>query len=504
MIMSNSFYITTPIYYVNDSPHIGHAYTSIAADVIARFMRLNDYNVRFITGTDEHGQKVEKAAHALNKEPQEFVDEVSKRFRDLSSLLNLSNDDFIRTTEERHKKAAIALWNNLLEKEYIYLGKYSGWYSVRDEAFFLEKDLIDGKAPTGAPVEWIEEPSYFFALSKFQDKLLEFYQEHPNFIQPESRFNEVISFIKRGLVDLSVSRTSFKWGIKIPQDEQHVMYVWLDALTNYLSSLEYPEGDLFKKCWPANLHIVGKDILRFHAIYWPAFLIAAGLECPKKIFAHGWWTVDGEKMSKSLGNTVKPSDLVEEFGLDQTRYFLMREVIFGQDGNFSKSAAINRINSELANNIGNLAQRTLSFINKTTGGKVPEVNIQELYAQNILASLEMRTEQYKESMNTIKLNQALDIIIALASDANSFIDVEAPWSLKKTNIERMNQVLYILIETIRYIAIMLLPFMPDSMNKLLDQLNVKLEERKTIFLNQSAHLVPGINLPTPQGIFPRI
>ncbi len=502
--MTNSFYITTPIYYVNDSPHIGHAYTSIASDVIARFMRLSGNKVRFLTGTDEHGQKVEKAAHALNKDPQEFVDEVSKRFRDLSSLLNLSNDDFIRTTEERHKKTAINLWNTLLEKEYIYLGKYSGWYSVRDEAFFLEKDLVDGKAPTGAPVEWIEEPSYFFALSKFQDKLLAFYQEHPNFIQPESRFNEVVNFVKRGLVDLSVSRTSFQWGIKIPQDEQHVMYVWLDALANYLSSLESSEEELLQEFWPANLHIVGKDILRFHAIYWPAFLMAADIACPKQIFAHGWWTVDGEKMSKSLGNTVKPSDLVEEFGLDQTRYFLMREVIFGQDGNFSKSAAINRINSELANNIGNLAQRTLSFINKNAAGTVPAVNVQELYTQNLLASLAMRSAQYKESMNKLKLNQALDIIIELASNANSFIDAEAPWSLKKSNVARMNQVLYILIETIRYIAIMLSPFMPDAMNKLLDQLNIQEAERKINYLQQSASLKPGTNLPTPQGIFPRI
>ncbi|MEK6734334.1 MAG: methionine--tRNA ligase [Pseudomonadota bacterium] len=503
--MSSYYYITSPIYYVNDVPHIGHAYTSIACDVMARFMRLSGKNVKFLTGTDEHGQKVEKSAELKNQDPQKFVDEVSQRFRDLSSLLNLSNDDFIRTSEERHKLGATALWNKLLEKEYIYLGKYSGWYSVRDESFFLEKDLVDGKAPTGAPVEWVEESSYFFALSKFQDKLLDFYQDNPDFIQPESRFNEVVSFVKSGLQDLSVSRTSFKWGIKVSQNPEHVMYVWLDALTNYISALGYPETtDLYKNFWPADIHVVGKDILRFHAVFWPAFLMAADLPCPKKIFAHGWWTIDGEKMSKSIGNVVAPQVLVEDFGLDQTRYFLMREIPFGQDGNFSRIAMQNRINGELANNIGNLAQRTLSFINKNAEGRVPLIDIDKLYKEALLANIKEKIQDYHQNMNGQKFNLALEAVIEIANTANGFIETQAPWALRKTNPERMFEVLYMLIESIRYIAILLLPFMPDSMNKLLDFLAVDIERRKFSYLNQDFALSPGIELPAPSGIFPRI
>lgn len=503
--MQKKYYITTPIYYVNDLPHIGTSYTSIACDVMARFKRMCGFDVMFLTGTDEHGQKVEKSAENKGMDPQEFVDQISPNFRKLSELLNLSNDDFIRTTEERHKNAVIALWNVLIEKEYIYLGKYSGWYSVRDEAFFLEKDLIDGKAPTGAEVEWIEEPSYFFALSKLQDILLEFYQNNPDFIQPKSRFNEVISFVKSGLVDLSVSRSSFKWGIKIPGDEDHVMYVWLDALTNYMSALGYPDKTgLYKDFWPADAHVVGKDILRFHAIYWPAFLMAADLPCPKSIIAHGWLTIDGEKMSKSIGNVVSPVDLVNEFGLDQTRYFLMREIVFGQDGNFSKEAMKNRVNSELANNIGNLAQRTLAFINKNVEASVPKVDIKLLYQEDLLKSLDIKVNEYKEHMQLYKFNNALEVVINIANDANLFIDREAPWSLRKTDLTRMNQVLYMLIESVRYISILLLPFMPDSMNKLLDQLGVKDNQRQFDSLNIENALEPGNIMPIPQGIFPRI
>lgn len=503
--MKNNYYITTPIYYVNDLPHIGTAYTSIACDVMARFKRLDGYNVRFLTGTDEHGQKVEKSALNKGLEPQVFTDEISPNFRKLSELLNLSNDDFIRTTEERHKKSAIALWNKLLDAGHIYLGKYSGWYSVRDEAFFLEKDLVDGKAPTGAPVEWVEEPSYFFALSKFQDKLLDFYQSNPDFIKPESRFNEVISFVKSGLVDLSVSRTSFKWGIKIPQNPEHVMYVWLDALANYISALGYPDIEgLYKEFWPADVHMVGKDILRFHAVYWPAFLMAADLPCPKKIVAHGWLTIDGEKMSKSLGNVVNPVGLVSEFGLDQTRYFLMREIVFGQDGNFSKEAMINRINSELANNIGNLAQRTLAFLSKQLEGKIPEVDIEELYTEELLSSLASKVLVYKDFMNAQKFNNALDIVISIANEANLFIDHQAPWALKKTDQVRMKQVIYILLEVIRYIAILLSSFMPDSMHKLLDLLAIDKNERLFNNLNKEYANEIGIILPAPQGVFPRI
>jgi len=495
------YYVTSPIYYVNDSPHIGHAYTSVACDIMARFMRLSGYEVYFLTGTDEHGQKVEKSALQRNISPENFTDEVSHRFRSLSSLLNLSNDDFIRTTEERHKEGARKIWNLLFDNGHIYLGKYAGWYAMRDEAFYAESELIDGNAPTGAPVEWVEEPSYFFALSKFQDKLLEFYEQNPSFIEPESRRNEVISFVKGGLNDLSISRTSFSWGIKIPQDPKHIMYVWLDALTNYINALT-PKN--YQKFWPADLHIVGKDILRFHAVYWPAFLMAANLPLPKRVTAHGWWTNEGQKISKSLGNVIDPIKLVEEFGIDQTRYFLMREVPFGQDGNFSKVSMINRINSELANNIGNLAQRTLSFINKNAEAKVPAVNTSSLYKLDLLASLTNKVSSYQEYMHMQKFSLALEIVIQLANEANAYIDEQAPWALKKVDPIKMLDVLYVLIEAIRYIAILLIPFMPDSMNKLLDQLAIPTDERKLSCLKQDYAPQPLTSLPIPQGIFPRI
>jgi methionyl-tRNA synthetase len=345
----NTYYITTPIYYVNDKPHLGHAYTSVACDAIARYMRLDGMEVKFLTGTDEHGQKVEKSAAAAGVPPQAFVDEVSEHFREMAHTLNLTNDDFIRTTEPRHKEAAQALWKKLEAAGDIYLGGYAGWYATRDEAFYQESELVNGKAPTGADVEWVEEPSYFFRLSKYQQPLLDFYAANPDFILPESRRNEVLSFVKGGLKDLSISRTTFNWGIPVPGDEKHIMYVWLDALTNYWTAADGK--------WPADLHMVGKDILRFHAVYWPAFLMSAKLALPKRVFAHGWWTIEGEKMSKSLGNVVAPAHLVEKYGLDQTRYFLLREVPFGSDGNFSRQSMFERINADLANNIGNLAQQ---------------------------------------------------------------------------------------------------------------------------------------------------
>ena len=374
MAASGAFYVTTPIYYVNDSPHIGHAYTTLACDALARFMRLDGRAVHFLTGTDEHGQKVEKAAADAGLDPQTFTDRVSQRFRDLAAAMNCSNDDFIRTTEERHKRSVAALWERLVASGDIYLGKYAGWYSVRDEAFYAESELVGGAAPTGAPVEWVEEPSYFFRLSAWQDRLLEFYRERPDFVLPATRMNEVTSFVKGGLQDLSVSRTTFAWGIPVPGDPAHVMYVWLDALANYISALGFPdtEGELYRTFWPANFHVVGKDILRFHAVYWPAFLMSAGLEPPKQVFAHGWWTVEGQKMSKSLGNVVSPASLIEKYGLDQTRYFLLREIAFGSDGDFSNAAMVRRINHDLANDYGNLAQRVLSMIAKNCGGVVPE------------------------------------------------------------------------------------------------------------------------------------
>jgi methionyl-tRNA synthetase len=529
----SSYYITTPIYYVNDVPHIGHAYTSVASDVLARFMRLDGRDVKFLTGTDEHGQKVEKSAEKAGIDPQTFTDNVSVAFRNLGDLLNLSNDDFIRTTEERHKIAAQALWKKLEENGAIYLGKYAGWYSVRDEAFYAESELIDKMAPTGAPVEWVEEPSYFFALSKFQDKLLEFYEQNPGFICPSSRKNEVVSFVKSGLHDLSVSRTSFKWGIPVPrhceEDSQnantdaatsvgsprysrddaseHIMYVWLDALTNYMSAVGYPNLDSadFTKFWPADLHIIGKDILRFHAVYWPAFLMAADLALPKRVFAHGWWTNDGQKMSKSIGNVVSPEDLIEEFGRDPVRYFLMREMIFGNDGNYSRSSLIARINSELANNIGNLAQRTLSFVQKNADGIVPLCHSTEGGNPAInCALLELARSlrpKFVAAMEEQDINSVLDGAINLASEANIYIDQKAPWNLKKTDPEEMKRVLYVLLEVLRYIGIYMQPFTPTAAAKLLDLLAISKDQRS--FSDIEKRLIPGTKLPEPEPIFPR-
>ena len=375
MSSADAFYVTTPIYYVNDVPHIGHAYTSLACDAMARFARLDGRRVHFLTGTDEHGQKVEQAAAARGLTPQAFTD------RDVGALPRarrrpwaLSHDDFIRTTEERHKRGVQALWRELVRRDQIYLGTYAGWYSVRDESFYAENELVGGLAPTGAPVEWVEEPSYFFRLSAWQEPLLRFYDEHPDFVLPASRRNEVVSFVKGGLQDLSVSRTSFRWGIPVPDDPEHVIYVWLDALTNYLTALGWPDDDAphYRTFWPADVHVVGKDILRFHAVFWPAFLLAAGLAPPRRVFAHGWWTVEGQKISKSLGNAIDPYELIDTYGLDQTRYFLLREVPFGNDGDFSRAAMINRMNRDLANDYGNLVQRVLSLIQRNCDGRLPD------------------------------------------------------------------------------------------------------------------------------------
>jgi methionyl-tRNA synthetase len=498
----NNFYITTPIYYVNDRPHIGHAYTSVACDVLARFKRLDGYNVKFLTGTDEHGQKVEKSAKAAGVTPQELADANSKHFRELSKLLNLSNDDFIRTTEPRHVKSVQALWKTM--KDYIYLGSYSGWYAVRDEAYYQESELVNGKAPTGAEVEWVEEPSYFFKLSAFQDKLLDYYAKNPGFIAPETRRNEIVSFVKGGLKDLSISRTTFSWGIKVPGDEKHVVYVWLDALANYMSALGYPDTEApdFKHFWPADIHMVGKDIIRFHTVYWPAFLMAANLPIPKQVFAHGWWTIEGEKMSKSLGNVIAPADLVGEFGLDQTRWFLMREVPFGNDGNFSRQGMINRVNSELANNIGNLVQRTLSMINKNCDGKVPEADL-KVFDQELRKLCYDNVSTIGRLMDEKKFHLALEEILSIATKANAYIDKEAPWGLKKTDPKRMQHVLYCLAECIRCIAILLQPIMPGSSSKILDQLGIPVDKRNITELSTDKSLVPGKSLLAPEPVFPR-
>ena len=513
--MTKNFYITTPIYYVNDRPHIGHAYTSVACDVLARFKRLSGYNVHFLTGTDEHGQKVEKSAMAASVSPVVLADANSQHFRDLTQLMNISNDDFIRTTEERHKAAAQALWKRMQERGHITLGSYSGWYSVRDEAYYQESELVDGpggkKAPTGADVEWVEEPSYFFKLSAFGDRLLEYYAANPDFIGPDSRRNEILSFVKGGLKDLSISRTTFSWGIPVPGDDKHVMYVWLDALTNYLSALGYPDtqSNLYQTFWPADLHMVGKDIIRFHTVYWPAFLMAAELPLPKRVFAHGWWTIEGEKMSKSLGNAIAPQALVDEFGVDPTRYFLLREVPFGNDGNFSRTGMINRINSELSNNIGNLAQRTLSIVAKNLGGMVPPcdgVSRDELdlnFLEEIYVNNEKTPIDVDKKYSACRFNDILEDIISIANKANNYIDVKAPWKDKKDNIKRMEATIYYLLEGIRCIAIMIQPFIPYSSSKILDQLAVPEGQRLFRHLTSDYALIPGTMLAPPEPVFPR-
>ncbi|MGF1475198.1 MAG: methionine--tRNA ligase [Geminicoccaceae bacterium] len=503
--MTDRYYVTTPIYYVNDSPHIGHAYTTLACDVVARFMRLDGREVMFLTGTDEHGQKVEQAAGAAGVDPQTFTDRVSERFRGLASQMGYSHDDFIRTTEARHKAAVTQLWQELKSRGEIYLGTYAGWYSVRDEAFYAESELIDGKAPSGAPVEWLEEPSYFFRLSAWQERLLEWYDANPSCVAPESRRNEVISFVRGGLQDLSVSRTSFSWGIPVPDDPDHVIYVWLDALTNYLSATGYPDtsGRSYKTFWPADLHVVGKDILRFHAVYWPAFLMAADLPPPRRVYAHGWWTIEGQKMSKSLGNAIDPIALIERYGLDQLRYFLLREVPFGSDGDFSQRAMVTRMNSDLANDYGNLAQRSLSMIAKNCSAQVPTPGTFSDEDRALLDKAQSLLVSVRHLVGVQALHRALEQVWEVVGDANRYVDAQAPWALKKSDPERMATVLYVLAETIRRLAILTQPFVPDASAKLLDLLAVDAKDRSFAALDDGGSLVPGTSLPKPEGVFPR-
>src|SRR5579883_3315464 len=503
-----SFYITTPIYYVNDAPHIGHAYTSLACDVLARFMRLDGRWVKFLTGTDEHGQKVEKSAKSAGMEPAAFCDRVSQNFRDLGRVMNFSKDDFIRTTEPRHIRACQELWRRLKAAGEIYLGSYAGWYAVRDEAFYAESELSTGpdgrkRAPSGAEVEWVEEPSYFFRLSKWQAPLLDFYRRNPDFIGPESRRNEVISFVSGGLKDLSISRTSFRWGVPVPDDPAHIMYVWLDALTNYLTAAGFPDekSSDYATFWPANLHMVGKDILRFHAVYWPAFLMAAGLATPRRVFAHGWWTNEGQKISKSLGNVIEPNALIARYGLDPVRYFMLREVPFGQDGDFSHRAMVHRLNSDLANDLGNLAQRVLGFIAKNAEAKVPQAGPRTPADEQMLAAADGLPATVRGFLAEQSFNKALDALWQVIGDANRYVDEQAPWTLRKTDPARMATVLYVLCETLRRLAILLQPFMPGSMAKLLDQLAVPADARDFAALGRA--LTADTPLPAPAGIFPR-
>lgn len=500
--MKPTYYITTPIYYVNDKPHIGHAYTTIAADVIARFKRMDGFDVMFLTGTDEHGQKVNKSAEVAGVNPQDFVDKVSQNFKDLMPVLNVTPDRFIRTTEDAHKKAAQDIWSRLIESGDIYLGSYKGWYSVRDEAFYAESELIDGKAPTGAPVEWLEEPSYFFQLSKWQEPLLQFYDQHPDFIAPNSRRNEVVKFVEGGLLDLSVSRTSFNWGVSVPGDDAHVMYVWLDALTNYLTGVGFPDvqTDSYTKYWPADLHLMGKDIIRFHAVYWPAFLMAAGLELPKRVFAHGWWTNEGQKISKSLGNVIDPIELINQYGADAFRYVLLKEVSFGQDGDFSVLGMKNRINSDLANAYGNLVQRVLSFIYKQCDGVIHASNTLEPQDIAILKGLETALCDVRNATDQQALHKVCDAIWQCIYDANAYVDAEKPWSLRKDNPVRMKTVLYVLCNVIKRLALLTFPILPTASEVILSILG----ETEFSYESFSALISDQRTISEPQPVFPRI
>lgn len=514
MSKKGNFYITTAISYTNAAPHIGHAYEAIAADTKARFKRLDGFNVRFMTGTDDHGQKVMKSAEALGKTPQEFVDELLPEFKDnMTDALDISYDRFIRTTDKDHHEASQAIWKKMEENGDIYLDSYAGWYSTRDEAFYTEKEIEtkpDGtkvSKETQTEVEWMEEESYFFKLSEYTDKLLKYYEEHPEFIQPDYRRNEIVSFVSQGLRDLSISRTSFDWGIPVPGNEKHVMYVWVDALTNYLTGLGYPnmDDDKMKDFWPCNTHLIGKDILRFHAVYWPAFLMSAGIELPKEIFAHGFLLHDGEKMSKSVGNVIAPSDLIGRYGVEASRYVLLREGTFGQDGDLTYPGMTTRINAELANNLGNLAQRTLSMINKNCDGKMPEPQAFTDADKALLkAAQEDMLPAVREHFEHMRFSRAMEEIMKVARDANSYIDEQAPWGLKKTDPKRMGTVLYVLAEVIRCLFIIMQPFTPKACNKLLDQLHVSPNARDFEFISAEHVVKAGWNIPKPEGVYPRI
>ena len=481
--MSKNFYITTPIYYPSGKPHMGHAYSSIIADIFARFKRLEGYNVLFLTGTDEHGQKIQKEADKNKKDPKKFCDEISETFRSLSKILNLSNNDFIRTTEPRHFKSVNEIWNRLVKSGDIYLDKYSGWYSVSDEAYY-DKDEIEEKngkrlsKVSGSPVEWVEEESYFFKLSAFQSKLLEHYKKNVDFILPQSRKNEVIKFVEKGLKDLSISRTSFSWGIPVPNNTKHVIYVWLDALTNYLSALNFPniEDEKYKSFWPADVHIIGKDILRFHAIYWPAFLFAADLPLPKKVFGHGWILSDDKKMSKSLGNILDPIEVIKDYGIDQLRYYLIKEVSLGNDGSISMKNLKNCINNDLANNYGNLCQRVFSFINKNCANKIPKKKISKESDIKLIKSLQDYIPKLIDYINKQNLNEYVKSVVNFSFEANKYFNDSEPWALKKKDPERMNTILHTIVEQIKNISILLNPIIPISTQKVLNSIHISEKE----------------------------
>ncbi len=502
------FYITTAISYPNGKPHMGHAYELIATDVLARFQRLDGREVYFLTGTDEHGQKMQQTARNEGVTPQELADQNSAEFQQMATVFNASNDDFIRTTEKRHHESVTAIWRKMVEAGDIYKDSYAGWYSVRDEAYYQESETEvkdDGVryGPQGSPVEWVEEASYFFRLSSYEDKLLKYYEDHPDFIGPAERRNEVISFVKSGLKDLSVSRTTFDWGVKVPDDPEHVMYVWVDALTNYITGIGYPDtSNPLWKFWPA-IHIIGKDIIRFHAVYWPAFLMSAGLPLPKRVYAHGFLLNRGEKMSKSVGNVVDPFNLAKHFGLDQLRYFLMREVSFGQDGSYSDEAIATRINSDLANGIGNLASRSLSMIFKNCDGKIPECGPLTPEDEAILRTADCVIDSARQDMENFQIHKAVASIIAVVADGDRYFASQEPWALKKTDPDRMATVLYVTAEIVREIAILLLPVMPQSAAKLLDLVAAPEDKRDFAALGPAGRLVSGTEISKPEPVFPR-
>ncbi|MGB4101146.1 MAG: methionine--tRNA ligase [Alphaproteobacteria bacterium] len=505
--MSKKFYLTTAIPYSNGAPHIGHAYEAIATDTLARFKRLDGYDVFFLTGMDDHGQKIHQTAHKENIEPQQLVDQAAAQFNAMRAMFHITHDDVLRTTEPRHKSGAQEFWRRLAANGDIYLDKYAGWYSVRDEAYFQEEELttVDGerRAPSGAPVTWMVEESYFFKLSAYQDRLLALYEAQPDFIGPDTRRNEIISFVKSGLKDISISRTSFDWGVQVPDAPKHVMYVWVDALSNYITALGYPKSGGRMDYWPCDVHMIGKDIIRFHAVYWPAFLMAAGLPLPKCVFAHGFIYNRGEKMSKSVGNVITPEELATRYGVDQVRYFLMREIAYGQDGNISHETLVQRINSDLANGLGNLAQRSLSMIAKNCDGKVPDPGQMTAEDHALRGAADALLPRVRHEIEVKQFHRALETIWSVVSAADRYIDEQAPWALKKTDQARMGAVLYHIAEVVRRLAILAQPFMPLASAKLLDQLAVPADQRQFTALAPTVALTPGTVLPTPQGVFPR-